>query len=130
MSITSSIAQKHSTLQTRTIEVVGLVTGAAGQVAQTLTSGCRGITSITGTATGKYTIVFADVGKVFLGATFGFLGVTGAATAWAGKVVTYTASTKTMTMEVFDAGATPGLIDLTTAMQMFVRVLWSDSDAS
>ncbi len=117
-------------LQTSPIEVVGLFTGAAGAVAQTKTAGCRGITSCTGTATGKYTMVFAEVGEKFLGAWFSFLGVTGAATAWTGKVVTYTASTKTMTFEVFDNGATPALIDLTTAMQMFVRVMWSDSDAS
>jgi hypothetical protein len=129
MSIKNGNRQKHSTLQTSTIEVVGLVTGAAGQVAQTLTSGCDGITSITGTATGKYTIVFVDVGEVFLGATFGFLGATGTGTACTGKVITYVPSTKTMTIEVYDAGATPALIDLTTAMQMFVRVLWADSGA-
>jgi hypothetical protein len=111
------------------IEAVGLVTGAAGSVAQTLTAGCRGIASITGTATGKYTVVFSDVGQVFLGATFGFLGVTGTATACVGKVVSYTASTKTMTIEVYDLGATPALVDLTDAMQMFVRVLWADSGA-
>ncbi len=130
MTLATAETQRHCTLQTRTIEVVGLVTGAAGAVAQTLTSGCRGITSITETATGKYTIVFKDVGKVFLGAWFSFLGATGTATAVAGKVVTYTASTKTMTIEVYDAGATPALVDLTTAMQMFIRVLWSDSDAA
>ncbi len=129
MTIASSAANNHMSLQTETKEVLGLVTGAAGQVAQTLTTGCRNIASITGTATGKYTLVFREVGKNFLGAYFSFLGVTGAATAWAGKVVTYTASTKTMTFEVFDAGATPALIDLTTAMQMFIRVVWSDSDA-
>lgn len=129
MTIATGATQEHRTLQTNTKEVLGLVTGAAGQVAQTLTSGCRNIASITGTATGKYTVVFRDVGKVFLGAWFSFLGATGTATAVAGKVVTYTASTKTMTIEVYDAGATPALIDLTTAMQMFVRVVWSDSDA-
>lgn len=129
MTIANSNTQKHSTLQTRTVEIVGLVTGAAGQVAQTLTTGCRGITSITGTATGKYTMILSDVGENFLGCTFGFLGATGTDTAWIGKVVTYTASTKTITFEVFDLDATPELIDLTTAMQMFVRILFSDSDA-
>ncbi len=129
MSLKVSDCNAIKALQTSPKEIVGLVTGAAGQVAQALTTGCRGITSITGTATGKYTMVLDDVGENYLGCWFSFLGVTGAATAWAGKVVTYTASTKTITFEVFDAGATPALIDLTTAMQMYVRILFLDSDA-
>lgn len=114
--------------QMGTIETLCLFTGAAGAVAQTKTNGGRNIVSCTETATGKYTMVFSEVGEKFMGAWFSFLGVTGvAATASVGKVVSYTAATKTMTFEVY-GGATLALIDLTTAMQMFVRVLWLDSD--
>ncbi len=129
MTIASSAKNNLKVLQTNPVETVGLVTGTGTSGAQTITSGCRNITSVTETAAGKYTIVFREVGKVFLGAWFSFLGATGTATGCVGKVVTYTASTKTMTMEVYDLGATPALIDLTSAMQMFIRVLWADSDA-
>ncbi len=113
------------------IETLALYTGAAGAVAQTKTNGGRNIVSCTETATGKYTMVFSEVGEKFLGAYFSFFGATGViAVAALARVITYTASTKTMTFEVYSAANPPALIDLTTAMQMFVRVVWMDSDAA
>ena len=106
-----------------------MVTGVAGANPQTLTAGCRGIKSITETSTGTYSMVLFEVGEYYIGSWFNFLGVAGAATAWSAKPISYTASTKTIVFETFDNGATPALIDLTSAMQMSVRILFLDSDA-
>lgn len=106
------------------LELVPVVSRWTGNgAASAVLSAGKGVTSLAWTATGKYTLTLQEVGSTFIGATFGYQGVTGASTTKVAKAVEYNSSAKTLTVEVCDV-ATPTLADLTDDTDFLTIVVW------
>lgn len=111
------------------VRVRGRWTGGGAAADCTRTSG-RGITSVKyNSATGRYIITFDSVGEVFLGALFSVQGAAGAATSFIARPTVYSASGKTLTIDVSDL-ATPTNHDLALTEILTIDAEWDDSDAA
>lgn len=89
----------------------------------------RGISSVNyNSATGKYIITFSNVGATFLGCFFSVLNVTD--TAAAAKVVNsvaYSASAKTLTVDVTALGNPPALSNFANGDVFEIMAVWADT---
>ncbi len=116
-------------LGSKPIRLRGRWAGGGASADCTRVSG-RGISSVAyNAAVGRYTITFKHVGEVFLGAILSVQGAAGAATTFVARPTVYTASTKTLTIDVTDC-ATPTNHDLATTEILTIDAEWDDSDAA
>lgn len=128
MSIKTSHLSPGKVVGTNVISVKGRWAGGGAAGNCTRTSG-RGISSVDyNSATGKYVITFAEVGEYFLGARIDIMSADGASTSFLGRPCVYSASAKTLTVNVSDV-ATPTNHDLATSESMVIDAAWDDSDA-
>jgi hypothetical protein len=115
------------------IVACGRYTSTAIDTDLTETAGGRGIVSIAQSGSsdsGTYVITFTDFGQHLVHWDFGVLNVTGtAAEQKTVNVIAFSASAKTITIQVCDCAATPALVDLIADDQLTVFVLWADSGA-
>jgi len=91
------------TLEKATVSIYGVITCTGGNGAQTLTR-AKGITSVTQSSTGIWTIVFQDLYNALLSATVEFLSPAGTVSDW--YIKTWTPSTGTLVAQIVSpAGA-------------------------
>lgn len=111
---------------------VGLVTGGGAASNATITSGLRGVSSVTyASSTGLYWVNYAVVpAGTFLGAKGSGSNSTPAA---ADSFVvchvngSYDATNKRFKIQVIDLGATPTLADLATTEQIILEIFWAET---
>src|SRR6516225_10845390 len=109
-------------LQSKVTEVEGIATGGGSAANCTITTGLKNVASVNyNSATGKYLITFRKVGTNFLGGHFTVLSATGASNTFVCRPVAYSATNKTLSIEVYDV-ATPTAHDLATSEQLWITL--------